>query len=107
MYLKPCLSAFASDPKAAAGSLQPLLHKAEVVVPANKRQNTLVKVGVNGYYFSSNTFVFCKIHMLIYPIHISLVILLYFVMVIIPLSSKHLLHQSLQLFLNLQGLPSS
>ncbi|CAH1424448.1 unnamed protein product [Lactuca virosa] len=43
--LKPGLSAFASDPKAAADSLQPLLQKAEVAVPANKRQNTPVKVG--------------------------------------------------------------
>nr|GEU92735.1 apyrase 2-like [Tanacetum cinerariifolium] len=43
--LKPGLSAYATDPKAAADSLLPLLEKAEKVVPKDMRQNTPVKVG--------------------------------------------------------------
>ncbi|KAI3738591.1 hypothetical protein L2E82_28628 [Cichorium intybus] len=45
VQLKPGLSAYAKDPKAAADSLLPLLQKAENAVPQNKRQNTPVKVG--------------------------------------------------------------
>ncbi|KAL1814182.1 hypothetical protein ACET3Z_024247 [Daucus carota] len=43
--LKPGLSAFAKDPKAAANSLQPLLEKAEAVVPQEIRPKTVVRVG--------------------------------------------------------------
>ncbi|KAK4349364.1 hypothetical protein RND71_032119 [Anisodus tanguticus] len=42
---KPGLSAFASDPAAAAKSLQSLLEKAEDVVPMDLRSNTPVRVG--------------------------------------------------------------
>ncbi|PHU01514.1 putative apyrase 1 [Capsicum chinense] len=42
---KPGLSAFASDPEAAAASLLPLLKDAEKVVPRNLRSNTPVRVG--------------------------------------------------------------
>ncbi|KAK1367345.1 Apyrase [Heracleum sosnowskyi] len=43
--LKPGLSAYAKDPKAAANSLQPLLEKAEAVVPQELRGKTVVRVG--------------------------------------------------------------
>ncbi|XP_076907961.1 apyrase 2-like [Bidens hawaiensis] len=43
--LKPGLSANAKDPKVAAETLQPLLEKAEKVVPQNMRKTTPVKVG--------------------------------------------------------------
>lgn len=42
---KPGLSAHATDPKAAADSLLPLLEKAEAAVPRDMRQTTPVKVG--------------------------------------------------------------
>ncbi|KAL3828285.1 hypothetical protein ACJIZ3_017087 [Penstemon smallii] len=42
---KPGLSAYASDPKAAANSLSDLLTKAEAVVPLELRSNTPVRVG--------------------------------------------------------------
>lgn len=48
---KPGLSAFASDPAAAAKSLQSLLEKAEDVVPMELRSNTPVRVGVSGYSY--------------------------------------------------------
>nr|GEY12669.1 apyrase 2-like [Tanacetum cinerariifolium] len=43
--LKPDLSAYATNPKAAVDSLLSLLVKAEKVVPKDMRQNTPVKVG--------------------------------------------------------------
>ncbi|XP_052173953.1 apyrase 2-like [Diospyros lotus] len=43
--LKPGLSAYAKDPKAAADSLQSLLDKAEAVVPQELRHKTPVRVG--------------------------------------------------------------
>lgn len=43
--LKPGLSAYANDPKAAAHSLLPLLEKAESAVPRDMRHSTPVKVG--------------------------------------------------------------
>lgn len=43
--LKPGLSAYAKDPKAAAFSLQPLLEKAEAAVPRELRRKTAVRVG--------------------------------------------------------------
>ncbi|KAL8096619.1 hypothetical protein AgCh_037551 [Apium graveolens] len=43
--LKPGLSAYAKDPKGAANSLQPLLEKAEAVVPQELRSKTVVRVG--------------------------------------------------------------
>lgn len=50
MQLKPGLSAYAKDPKAAALSLEELLQKAEAVVPRELRGNTPVKVGVSDLY---------------------------------------------------------
>lgn len=48
---KPGLSAFASDPEAAAASLLPLLKDAENVVPRNLRSNTPVRVGVSEHCY--------------------------------------------------------
>ncbi|KAL6986915.1 Apyrase 2, variant 2 [Sarracenia purpurea var. burkii] len=45
LQIKPGLSAYAKDPKAAAVSLQSLLEKAESVVPRELRQKTPVRVG--------------------------------------------------------------
>lgn len=50
LQLKPGLSAYAKDPKAAANSLQPLLEKAEAVVPQELRSKTVVRVGVSDLY---------------------------------------------------------
>lgn len=47
MQLKPGLSAYASDPKAAAESLTGLLNDALNVVPKNLRPLTPVRVGVS------------------------------------------------------------
>lgn len=47
MQIKPGLSAYASDPKAAAESLIGLLDKAVNVVPKNLRASTPVRVGVS------------------------------------------------------------
>nr|GMC80996.1 apyrase 2-like [Ipomoea batatas] len=43
--LKPGLSAYPTDPEAAANSIKPLLEKAEAVVPQPLRPNTPVRVG--------------------------------------------------------------
>lgn len=43
--LKPGLSAFPTDPEAAANSIKPLLEKAEAVVPQHVQSNTPVRVG--------------------------------------------------------------
>ncbi|KAK1386472.1 Apyrase [Heracleum sosnowskyi] len=45
LQLKPGLSAYPNDPKAAALSLQPLLNKAEAAVPRELRPKTAVRVG--------------------------------------------------------------
>ena len=45
---KPGLSAYASDPREAAQSLDSLLDEAKRVVPAELRDQTPVRVGVGG-----------------------------------------------------------
>ncbi|KAL6500618.1 hypothetical protein OROHE_025415 [Orobanche hederae] len=55
--LKPGLSAYPKDPKAAALSLQPLLKKAETAVPLELRPKTAVRVGaVRAYLKDSSRF---------------------------------------------------
>lgn len=44
--IKPGLSAYASNPEAAANSLKSLLEAAESVVPTSLRSNTPIKLGV-------------------------------------------------------------
>ena len=50
---KPGLSAFAKDPQEAANSLIPLLAKAESVVPAELREKTPIRVGVNNSFLAN------------------------------------------------------
>lgn len=49
LQTKPGLSAYASDPQAAANSLASLLDKAQSVVPQDLRPKTPVKVGVSEF----------------------------------------------------------
>lgn len=53
LQVKPGLSSYASDPKAAAESLKPLLLKAADTVPTHLQSETPVKVGVSPVYFFS------------------------------------------------------
>lgn len=50
--VKPGLSSYENDPKAAAKSLEPLLLKAESVVPINLHPDTPVELGVSIVIFT-------------------------------------------------------